>query len=291
MKYGIVIIALGYPLYGNAAYNLALSLKASTPDVPIALVYEPHTISRLSDRELAFFDHFIQMPEDWYTINGKKQYQRSKLCVNLVTNHKDINWDYTIYMDADNIWLDKPVSWLFGELHSKKFYIGMNGEYNAVTKQVTGKGYTYWGEPKDICKYHNIRKLPQTVSGFLYFKNGPEADEIFEKARAVYDDPKAPTILWANGKPDEYCMNVALGEMNYSQGPAHIFYFDKINGSIDEYKIKERFWGIATGGNVVSSKLIHIYNRLVEKYCYLAGIKTRHFHVDKKDVITERLKF
>lgn len=295
MKYGVVIIALGYPLYGNAAFNLALSLKHTSPDVPIALVFEPNSISKLTKRELTYFDHFIELPESFYTVDGKKQYQRAKLCVNLVTNHKDIGWDYTIYMDADNMWFDKPVTWLFGQLCKRDFYIGCNGNYNVATNKYTNTGYTYWAakdDVKSVCRYHNIEKsLPQTISGFLYFKNGPKADETFRKAREVYDDPKAPTITWANGKPDEYCMNIALGQEDYTQEEAHIFYFDKINGSLREDAVKQRFWGFATGGNSVNSRLVHWFNQRVNYLCLMYKIETRHYHVDKKDVILERAKF
>jgi len=292
MRYGIVIIALGYPLYGNAAFNLALSLKDKSPDVEIAIVYEDQTLCQLSERELTFFDHFIKIPELFYTVNGSKQYQRAKLCINLITNK--LGWDFSIYMDADNLWNEKPVEWLFGQLQKKDFYIGMNGNYNPITKKTNGLGYTYWANPdtKTVCKYHNIEKtLPQTISGFVFFKNGPKADETFKKARLVYDDPNAPTITWANGKPDEYCMNVALGQEGYVQEAAHFFYFDKINGHINDEAIVTKYWGFATGGNVVSPKLIHLFNRKVNALCEKNGINTRHYHVDKKDVIQERNKF
>ena len=292
MNYGIVIIALGYPLYGSAAFNLALSLKDKNPDVPIAIVYEPSAISQLSERELAYFDHFIEIPESFYTVNGSKQYQRAKLCVNIITNK--LGWTHTMYMDADNLWNEKPLDWLFGQLHKRDFYIGMNGHYNVITKQYTGNGYTYWANPdvKTVCKYHDIKKiLPQTISGFVFFKNGEFADEVFTKALEVYDDPKAPTIVWAGGKPDEYCMNVALGQLDYTQEPAHIFYFDKINGSRKEDSITSTFWGFATGGNQVNPRIIHLFNRKVNALCIKHKIPTRHYHIDKKDVILERSKF
>lgn len=293
MKYGIVIVALGYPLYGNAAFNLALSIKHTTPDVPIAIVYEPQSISKLTERELTYFDHFVELPESYYTVGGKKQYQRAKLCVNLITNK--LGWDYTIYMDSDNIWFDKPVSWLFGQLCSRDFYIGYNGDYDVRTNKYTNKGYTYWAlndNIKGVCKYHNIENLlPQTISGFFYFKNGQKADETFKKARTVYDDPKAPTITWANGKPDEYCINIALAQENYKQEQAHVFYFDKINGSLREDAVKQRFWGFATGGNAVNPRLVHWFNQRVNVLCTIHKIDTRHYHIDKKDVILERSKF
>lgn len=292
MSYGIVIIALGYPLYGNAAFNLALSIKNTTPEAEIAIVYESETLSELTEHELTFFDHFIKIPSEFYTVEGKKQYQRAKLCINQITN--TLGWTHTIYMDADNLWCDKPVDWLFGQLSRKEFHIGCNGHYNVITKKYLGMGYTYWnnGSLESVCKYHGIKRiLPQTISGFVYFKNGDYADEVFELAREVYDDPKAPTITWANGKPDEYCVNIALGKLDYEQEPAHIFYFDKINGTIKDELIYSKYWGFATGGNAVSPKLIHLYNRKVNVLCLKHNIKTRHYHIDKKEVISERAKF
>jgi len=292
MSKGIVIIALGYPLYGNAAFNLALSLKHTSPEIPIALVYETQSVSELSKRELAFFDEFIKLDEKFYTINGSKQYQRSKLCVNLIGNK--LGWTETMYMDADNLWFDKPVSLLFEMMSKKQFYIGYNGDYNVITKQRTDRRYTYWAQKseKDVCKYHNITKtLPQTVSGFVYFKNGPEADAIFKKAREVYDDPNAPTITWAGGKPDEYCMNIALGLIDYKQEIKHIFYFDRINLNIRDEALPNLFWGFATGGNAVSHKLQHLFNKRVNLLCEKHEVPTRHYHIDKKDVIKERSKF
>lgn len=293
MNYGIVIIALGYPLYGNAAFNLALSIKNTTKDVPIAIVHDNQSISMLTEREHSFFDHYVTLPEKYYTIGDSKQYQRSKLCLDLIA--KTLGWERVIYMDADNLWLDKPVSWLFGELANKDFFIGYNGEYNVNTKQRTNKNYTYWaldGNEKRVCEYHGIKSfLPQTISGFVYFKAGPKADSIFKKAREVYDDPNAPTITWAGGKPDEYCMNISLALHDYKQEQAHIFYFQNVNGGLSDDNIQKKFWGFATGGNVVNPKIVHLFNRKVNLLCIQNDISTRHYHVDKKDVILERAKY
>lgn len=294
MKYGIVIIALGYPLYGNAAFNLALSIKNQSPDIPIAIVYEPSALTELTEMELGFFDRFIKLPEEYYMVKGKPQYQRSKVCLDLIT--EKLKWDYVFYMDADNLWLNKPIESLFAQIKDREFFIGYNGHYHPATNERTNKNYTYWAAPgkseKFICKYHGIQSyLPQTISGFVFFKKGEKANAIFAKAREVYDDPAAPTMTWANGKPDEYCINIALALANYTQPQAHIFYFDNINGTIQNHAIEERFWGFATGGNKVSPKLVHLYNYKVNELCLKHGIETRHYHVDKKDVITERQKF
>lgn len=294
MKYGIVIIALGYPLYGNTAFNLALSIKDQSPDIPIALVYEPSALAQLTEIELGFFDRFIELPAEYYMVKGKPQYQRAKLCIDLIT--AKLKWDFVFYMDADNLWNQKPIEALFNKIKDRQFYIGYNGHYHAGTKQRTNINYTYWvrpgGSEKTICNYHKIEKfLPQTVSGFMFFKKGEKANQMFEKAREVYDDPGTPTMTWANGKPDEYCINIALALQDYTQEKAHIFYFDNINGTIKNELIEENFFGFATGGNKVSPKLVHLYNYKVNQLCIKHGIKSRHYHVDKKDVIAERKEF
>lgn len=288
MKFGVCIVALGYNIYGSYALNLAISLKVYQPDVPITLLCEPQAISHLTEAELKVFSKLIQIPETDYVIGNTKQYQRVKLLINKYTPY-----EHTFYMDADNIWLDKKVSWLFGELANKDFYIGYNGQYDSRTNKKTKPGYTYWVDDlQDMCSYFGIKGIvPQTISGFYYFRKCDWVDEMFTEALRVYDDPKAPVITWAGGKPDEYCFNVALAKKNYTQPEFHVFYFDKLNGVINPGDIYTKYWGIATGGNRVSKNLIIIYNRLVNKYCTIMGIPERHYHIDKIQVVPERNLF
>lgn len=288
MKYGIVIVALGYELYGNCAYNLALSLKAYDSNIRVCLLYSKSAIGHLKQEEKSTFDNLIELPESEYMVDGKPQYQRAKLVVNKYTP-----FDFTAYMDADNIWVpEKKPSWLFGELMHKEFMIGMNGSYNPATNLATKKNYTYWGDPEKICKYFGIKTiLPQTVSGFYSFWKNENTDKFFELARAVYDDANAPTVTWANGKADEYCFNVAMARMNMQQGEFHVFFFEKINGNLQPEDIYKGFWGIATGGHKVKEHIIKIYNRLVHKYSLRLGKMTRRYHVDKVDIIPERKAF
>lgn len=287
MTFGVCIVALGYEIYGNYALNLAISLKVYQPELKIALLCEPAAVNHLTEQELSLFDSIINIPEEEYLVGETKQYQRVKLCINKYTP-----FEHTFYMDGDNIFLDKKVNWLFGELFQKDFYIGYNGSYDYATNKKTKNNYTYWCEDiREVCNYFKVNYLPQTVSGFYYFKKNDWTNDLFRLALEVYDDPKAPTIKWANGKADEYCFNVALAKKSYRQEEFHVFYFDKLNGSLEARNIYSDFWGIATGGNRVSKNLIIIYNRLVDKYCTKLGIKTRRYHINKCDVVPERKMF
>lgn len=288
-KHGIVLVALGYPLYGNAAFNLAVGLKAYDPHVPITLIHDDTAISELTDHEKKFFNTFVPLPVDEYIINGKPQYPRSKLLV-----YKYSPYDMSIYMDVDNVWNpEKKVSHLFGEMLRYNFSIGMNGFFDPKSQKKTNVGYTYWGEPLDICKFHNLTNpLPQTISGFFYFKKSEYAEKVFNLALEVYDQEGTPNVPWAGGKPDEYCFNVALSTLNHKPENRHVFFFDKINGpNTPKETILHMFWGIAIGGNKVQPRIVDIYNRLVNKYCTRMNVMTRKYHIDKCLKIEERKKY
>lgn len=285
---GVLIIALGYDLYGKCAYNLALSLKAYDDSIRVCILYEPSAISKLSQKELEFFDdHILIDPKD-YTVNGKPQYQRAKLCA-----YKYSPYDFTMYLDADNIWLpEKKPSWLMGEFINNLFTIGMHGQYDVETGRNAKEGYMFWGEPRQIANYHGIKKtLPQSVSGFFCFKKDERIKQLFDLALVIYDDPNAPSVIWAQGKPDEYCFNVAMGLLGMSQKQLSVLHFDKIDGVLEPENIYRGFWGIAMGTHKVSPNLITLYNKLVNKYSIMAGMDSRHYHVDKRDVIPERKRF
>lgn len=292
MRFGICIVALGYELYGSYALNLAISLKVYDQDCKIALLCDAEAIAHLTEEEKSFFDHFIFVPESDYAIGGKKHFMRVKLMV-----HKYTPFTHTIFLDADNLWFDKKISWLFGELQNKEFFIGYNAEFNVKTQRSSKIGYTYWcRDENECCRYHKIENfLPQTLSGFYYFEKSAKTDIIFETALKVYDDEKAPSEVFAKQRPDEYCFNVALGYLNYRQKEWNPIYFDKLHGVKEGPEIYSEYWCIATGGDRVSQATKKLYDRLVNKYTIMAGFKSnRTFEnegiVDKTKVITERIK-
>jgi hypothetical protein len=292
VKYGIVILALGYELYGSCAYNLALSIKANDTRIRVCILHDTKSIAHLTPKEKEVFDILQVVPEDYYMIEGKPHYFRAKLLLNKLTP-----FEFTMYMDADNIWIpDKKVSWLLGEIVNDDFTIGNNGEYLVKEKKNQGaKNYPMWEGPEGIDKlvsYWNIQNfIPQTVSGFIAFRKCEQVEQVFHYALKAYDDPKAPGRVWVNGKSDEYCFNIALAILNVRLKYFNIFYFDRMDGNKPPTEVYEKYWGIATGGHKVSFNVVNLYNRLVNKYSVEMGMPTRHYHVDKTDFIPERDKY
>lgn len=274
---------MGYELYAACALNLAMSIKAYAPTAKITLVHD-ESINSLTEEELAFFDILKPVNDADYMIGGKKQYQRLKLCVDKYTDY-----EHTLYIDVDTIWFpEKDINKLFDSLEDKEFCIGYNGYYNPKTRAKTNLNYTYWGNPDEISRYFNLTNiLPQTISGVFYFKKSEFTKDLFNSARNIYNDQNCPHIRWANGKPDEYCFNVALSILNYQQDETHFVYFDKVNGQMKNDQIYNYFWGAAAGGNKLQPVMKRLYNQLVDLYSNHFGIKT-HYHIDKKTVIPER---
>jgi hypothetical protein len=276
---------LGYELYVANALNLAMSIKAYAPEVSITLIHDD-TINLLSEEEKKFFDILKPANKEDYFINGKPQYQRLKLCVD-----KYSDYEQTIYIDVDSIWFPgKNINNLLDSLSGKEFVIGYNGHYVPKTKQRTNRNYTYWiDNPETLCRYFGLtNNIPQTISGTFYFSKCAFTEELFKICREVYDDLKAPVIKWGGGKPDEYCFNVALSKLNYTQQELHFLYFDKINGPMPNDRMFNSFWGLAAGGNKLQMNIKRLYNELVSLYSEHFGMVKR-FHIDKKTIIPERL--
>lgn len=273
MKPGIILIAGGYPLYGTCALNLAISIKAYDQTVPIILVHDEQSIEHLTEKELGVFDILKTADPADYVIGETKQYQRLKLCVD-----KYSDFDYTLYIDVDTIWFPrKKISDLIDKLKAYEFFIGQNGHYDPNTGIKSTQTYTFWEEPKTICDYFGIKnKLPQTVSGVFWFKKGEFSDRVFNRGREIYDDPNVPCKPWANGKPDEYCFNVALAEGGHNQQDSHIVFFDRINGALNSKQIYSSFWGLAIGGTKISDHMRGIYDGLVKLYAKVFEIEPRY---------------
>lgn len=265
-----------------------MSLKAHDSNLLICLVHDTKSISHLDEEEFGLFDYMVVADENDYTIDGKKQYQYMKLILNKYTPFKN-----TLYIDVDTLFFpNKNISQLLSGLSKYNFFIGQNGSYNPLDRTRTNNNYTYWEEPGKISKYFNLKNsLPQTVSGMFYFKKCKFTENLFTRACEIYKDRKAPCVKWANGRPDEYCYNVALSEVGYSQKNCHFVYFDKINGGMERQKMYDNFWGIATGGNTLTHIVKSLHDDLVKLYVETMGFKNTRLHVDKSAVITERRTF
>lgn len=289
MNRGVLLLALGSPLYGQMAFNAALSIKSEDPNIKIALFYTKGAISSLKKWHLPFFDSYHEVPEEDYKVNGTNQYQICKLRVADYTP-----FDETIYLDVDLLWCKgKKISDLFDELSNIDFTIGC-GFYVDVKKLEYKRKYQLWGDFKQIINFHGLTegKLWETWSAFSYFKKTEKVKAMFTEAIKVYYQPGTPCFAWAGGKPDEYCINVAMNKVDLHPHKEYFVpvYCGFIGGKKDEETILKNFWGFGFTGNKISLKDSKIYNDWVRNLCEANKIPDRFYHVDKKEQIPERDK-
>lgn len=254
--HGIVIAALGFRIYGEMAFNLVASLKKVSPNIPIALLYDDAGIATLQDKHRKLFDYLIEIEGAEITVSDSKHYQFAKLLT-----YKFSPFDFSIYIDADTLWGTKPIEELFERYKNHDFHVGAHSIYDNGEGRHSVLGYTYWGKPYEICVYHDLKFLQQTISGLYYFNKSDVTGKIFDIAQKVYRDPGTPNYVWANGKPDEYCFNVALSKMGIKLDRNCPIYFDKLHGAADENGMFGNHYGIAIGGHKISHQLKGIYNR------------------------------
>ena len=57
---GIITIALKHSLYGRYAYNLALSIKANDPSIPVCVIADEKGIAHLHEGQRLIFDQIIE---------------------------------------------------------------------------------------------------------------------------------------------------------------------------------------------------------------------------------------
>ena len=126
---GILLIALGHPIYGKMAAALAASIKATSQEIPIVLYCSEQSTSRLMEGEKKLFDQMLIMPEEYYITNGVERFLKAKTFV------YDLSpFDETIFLDVDMIWSPKkkPED-LFEELNNLDFTMCNEGYVDSLS--------------------------------------------------------------------------------------------------------------------------------------------------------------
>ena len=165
MTTGILLIGIGHKNYGCMAANLAMSLRANGCDLPITLVTQPETITRLDDAYKALFTDIKYIEPHCYTLNDNTEcYIKAKAHMDELTPY-----DYTLFIDADVIMINNhSINAEIEKLKGIDFTIknkGLNNKFSiwADMNEVVSE---YKLEDKDIYEIH---------SEFIWWKKGQPA--------------------------------------------------------------------------------------------------------------------
>ena len=271
---GIVLLAMGSPAYGNLAFNMAVSLREHSPNIPIQLVYEEHAISHLGEWHRSFFD-------------GKLFPANAKLHL-----YEYSAFDKNIYLDVDGLVI-KDITPLFDlcETDGGYFYSQMSGIYEVKEGKNNFSGLQ-WANVDDIKDYYQLKTgdiLPAINSSFQYFTHSNESQILFDQALALLNNPIPISMhpqKWGKKgfQPDELYMDVALCKVKLVpelQGFRELIYFNTRRGEgLDALKTKYYLLGLYGGINFTHMSIRKMYDSELQRIFKTNGYGTHWFKID-----------
>ncbi len=255
---GIVIIATGNRFYGELAYNLALSIKCkSVIDISIIGFGEAfktaknknHTINT-NNCTCLIFDNFIEVEEQPIGLLKLKLYELSP-------------YDKTIYLDADTVFLEKRITWLFEDLKYSTFEFQ---NLPIATRYYKERSVMHWATESNIKKAFNITELAYTVNSFImYFETDKSIELIFKKAQDIYNTLKSGNkvlqhVSWGGDVPDELCLTIACNLCNYT--PNNLYWQPFAVPGVDftnADQIYVKYWGLTLPSTAVNPMITTFY--------------------------------
>lgn len=291
---GIILLAIGEIHYGYFAFNMAMSIKYHSPNMPIQLICEPKTVSTLSDWEMSFFDIITEIDvSNCYQEVLERGRMKTKLFpagAKLRLN-KYMAFNESIYLDVDGLVI-KPIEPLFDECSS--FY--HTQVIGTGTNDVEKFDNMVWAYPKDIWSHYGLKdglRFPFIQSSFQYLKKGDDLDRLYAQALENLENPIPVTKLrypWGKSQPDELYMNIALAQLGLLPSMTNDPVYFTNRTVLKEPELLKDYYLLGLFGirrQHSSSGLLDYYDRLVHKY-----MKSKHNQNGKyKAFILMRNKF
>lgn len=282
---GVLILATGHPNYGTYANQLCMSIKASDPDIKIALAYNGLSLSHVGK---PLWDNKIIIDDELIKTNGLPDHVKAKLHI-----YELSPFETTMYIDADVIWHPgRKISALFDELEQYNFTMS-----NRSVEEI-GKAkdtHLHWAKPSSLMnkyKFKEDKKLYNMASEFIYFKKSPEIEWFFNEAIAVHEDQPEIQKKFAHNMPDELAFEIASIKTGIEphKSPFIPFYweeFERRNLVVSE--MYKQYWAFSIGGNSIQSQPKNIYNNLAGVYNRAFGLDGYFPARDKREWLPERV--
>lgn len=271
---GVLILALGSTTYVKYALNLAVSIRKTSPDIPVCLVHSDN-LHILEPSQMFFFNRLIKCPTDYYTTDGKISYIKAKLYLDKLTPYEK-----TLFIDADTIVSPyKSVKNIFNECEGNDFVMVCRGE---------NKDSSEWVNRDEVMKAFEIETWYDCSSEVMYF----EKTDVFSDARNInkaFENGSFYYRQFAGGVPDEASLVTAM-LVNHGKPkkmPYKPTFWENAEKSFAKSEtIFTTFELLSVGGNRVSKHIESIYNLLVKWYKSNTGVNT--FTYESKLRLIER---
>lgn len=277
---GVVILALGHAYWGRWAYNLAMSLKYTCPEIKITLLYAGNGISQIVDRSL--FDKVKKVPEKYYTTDGRVQYLKAKTALYELSPYGE-----TICLDADMVWLPRrSVMTLFNELNVD--FTMANRSWMALESKNLTDAFGIWASPKHIKEVFKFKegRFYNLSSEMIYFKKTKEIKKLFADAFKLFDDDSFNISRFFNGgMPDELPFTISMikNKIYPHKDNYKPFYWESAEHlRLEGADLNNGFYAYSMGGHMSHPAMKKIYNNYVQFYCNQFNQKSPFFWIDKR---------
>ncbi len=314
---GILLLVYGHPYYGRMAYNLACTLKANDPEIPVAVAHSGKALTHLGADQKAIFDAIIDISPSLAGGWAPKLHLY------------DLSpFNETLFLDADMAWLPfRTPTQLFDRLKDVEYTGITEGwfDYTAQEKYLetkaslenaseedkprfieqlkveeslmdkTNQMYYYWADLKEIKEvYKTTGKIYQWRTEVVYFKKTPTVRKMFEKAQKIHKNPRLKTIIkFGESTPDELAINIStnLSKLEPHQEKWTPVYWHRLyNNRVPMMNELQTWYAVGFGGNYAGGSLIKLHDQVVS----YAMKKLNKQHVftlhPKKDFLVERTK-
>ena len=301
---GIVVFAIGHPNYAKMAVNLALTLKATGENVPVAFLYSKahgkykQSTEYIRPQHKDLFSHYIEVPEAYFTYKGKYIYQKAK------TYAYDLSpFEQTLVLDADSLWSHQFRGMNESNKHSPTALLNsLSGIELTYTLYNSHKNLVSWlGDKTTIEDLRQAFSIPNEndfyniQSSVMYFEKGIKAERYFSVAQRLYDTFDLPCVEWGGALPDELIYNIVSAmmgivphnvEWNILAQPVSVkFSNSTLNKIFEQYPI------MSMSGSKVPPAYVRAYNTLISQaHNVLKDNAPPNHYQDKKEYLSDRRK-
>lgn len=302
---GVVIIAGGSNYYGMCAANLAASIRYKDKNIPITIFTDGSALKDVGYPMLpsGLKADIVVMDEKFYTDpkTGKHNFYMAKSRLFDLTPY-----DYTLYLDADSMWLKKAsIEEFFEQQGESVFNMANEGYVDIDSGQSHLSGfYTHW---KDVSSLREIygrqiagKRLYQLRSELIYFKKCAETRKLFAAVRKVYDNPKTDSATIAGVLPDEYSFNLACAitgvypatdkwyPMYWEYKNTVMFQLRLGLRPLSDVQVVADFYAYSIGGNRLSEKQTMFYREKMKGFYSQQRFGEPFIIPNKRDVLPAR---
>lgn len=279
---GVVLLAVENPVYAKFAFNMALSIKHHSPNIPIQLIADHNALNGLMawQEQPEFFDYitkvdesFSRAPDSEY--NSKSRFTPAKAKMSI---YDVAMFEENIFLDVDGVMIN-AIEPLFELNKNKEFSTQVIGHCKFGEDEFPNM---LWSKPKEFYQHFKVDSsvdLTATNSSFIYFKKGVFAKQIFATALDQLMNNRMPRgaqhLKWGTGQPDELYLNASLALNNYDASmPGRDFAIYFSSSRIEPEKdLQSKYFAIGLYGpkGQIHSSIIDYCEMYMRKLCEPKG--------------------